>query len=75
VTDETASSYVPPTRIVQPPSSTVSAELVARANRLGLRLHAWTVNDRTEMDRLLDLGTHGIMTDDPGLLAEVLAER
>jgi glycerophosphoryl diester phosphodiesterase len=75
VSDETEPSYQPPTRIVQPPAATVTAEFVARANRLGLRLHAWTVNDRTEMERLLDLGTHGIMTDDPALLAEVLAAR
>jgi glycerophosphoryl diester phosphodiesterase len=60
---------------VQPPSNTVTAETVARADRLGLRLHAWTVNDRKEMERLLDIGTHGIMTDDPALLGEVLAER
>ncbi|MCC6897807.1 MAG: glycerophosphodiester phosphodiesterase [Polyangiaceae bacterium] len=75
VSDETESDYEPPTRIVQPPSHTVSAELMARANRLGLRIHAWTVNDREEMEALLDLGTHGIMTDDPALLAQVLAER
>jgi len=75
LTDETEASYQPPTTIVQPPSTTVTEELVARANRLGLRLHAWTVNEREEMERLLDLGTHGIMTDDPALLGEVLAER
>jgi len=27
------------------------------------------------MERLLDLGVHGIMTDDPALLADVLAHR
>ncbi len=40
-----------------------------------MRLHAWTVNDREEMERLLAMGTHGIMTDDPALLADVLAAR
>ncbi|MCC6668375.1 MAG: glycerophosphodiester phosphodiesterase [Polyangiaceae bacterium] len=75
VSDETEKDYEPPTRIVQPPSHAVSAEMMARANRLGLRIHTWTVNDREEMEALLDLGTHGIMTDDPALLAEVLAER
>jgi glycerophosphoryl diester phosphodiesterase len=71
---ETEGDYEPPTRIVQPPSNGVNAELVARANRLGLRLHAWTVNDKVEMEELLALGTHGIMTDDPALLGQVLAE-
>jgi len=75
VSDETEASYQPPTKIVQPPKNVVTAELVARANRLGLRLHAWTINERPEMEVLLDLGTHGIMTDDPALLAEVIAER
>lgn len=68
-------SYVAPTTIVQIPEGSVSAAVVARANRLGLRLHAWTVNDRATMQSLLDLGTHGIMTDDPALLADVLAGR
>jgi len=33
------------------------------------------VNDREAMERLLDLGVHGIMTDNPALLADVLAHR
>lgn len=69
---ETEGDYEPPTRIVQPPSNGVSAELVLRANRFDLRLHAWTVNDQSEMEELLALGTHGIMTDDPALLGQVL---
>ncbi len=75
VTDDTEQSYQAPTRIVQPPENAITAEFVARANRLGLRLHAWTVNDRPRMEELLELGTHGIMTDDPALLGEVIAER
>lgn len=75
VSDETEKDYQPPTRIVQPPSGAVNAEMMARAERLGLRIHAWTVNDQPEMEALLDLGVHGIMTDDPALLAQVLAER
>lgn len=66
-------SYVPPTTIVQIPAGSVDEALVARAARFGVRLHAWTVNDRAEMERLLDLGVHGIMTDDPAMLADVLA--
>lgn len=64
--------YVPPTTIAQLPASSIDAEVVARAARFGLRLHVWTVNDRAEMERLIGLGVHGIMTDDPALLAEVL---
>jgi glycerophosphoryl diester phosphodiesterase len=75
LTDESERDYQAPTRLVQPPASSVNAESVARAKRLGLRLHAWTVNDREEMERLLDLGTHGIMSDDPAKLGQVLSER
>jgi glycerophosphoryl diester phosphodiesterase len=73
LSSETEAGYEPPTRIVQAPSNGVSAELVQRANRFDLRLHVWTVNDQSEMQELLALGTHGIMTDDPALLAQVLA--
>ena len=46
-----------------------------RAHALGLQVHVWTINDRTEMTCLLDLGADGIMTDQTVLLRDVLAER
>ena len=68
-------TYVPPTLIAQIPQGSVTADVVTRAERFGVRLHAWTVNDRPTMQALLDLGVHGIMTDDPALLADVLGGR
>lgn len=65
-------SYVPPTTIAQLPAAVVDEAIVARAARLGVRLHVWTVNDRSSMQALLALGVHGVMTDDPALLADVL---
>ena len=35
----------------------------------------WTIDDAAEMDRLLDLGVGGIMTDRPHILKEVLQRR
>lgn len=68
-------TYVPPTTIAQLPHALVTPAVIERATRYGVRLHVWTVNERATMESLLDLGVHGIMTDDPALLADVLATR
>lgn len=53
----------------------VDARYLAAARRLGLQVHAWTVNDATEMNRLLDLGVDGIMTDRADVLRDLLVAR
>jgi glycerophosphoryl diester phosphodiesterase len=45
------------------------------AHSRGLPVHVWTVDDRAAMERLLDLGVDGIMTDRPAVLKELLADR
>ena len=62
-------------RCAQVPGKVASASFVRRAHALGLDVHVWTINDRAEMSRLLDLGADGIMTDDICSLREVLIER
>jgi glycerophosphoryl diester phosphodiesterase len=49
--------------------------LLATAHALGLPVHIWTVNDRHEMVRLLDLGVDGLVTDELGELRSVFQER
>src|SRR4051812_14403684 len=53
----------------------VDARFVAAAHRAGAPVHVWTVNERAEMSRLLDLGVDGIMTDRADVLRELLAGR
>lgn len=53
----------------------VDRRFVQAAHRRGLPVHVWTIDDRAEMQRLLDLGVDGIMTDRPAVLREVLEQR
>ena len=43
--------------------------------RLDLAVHVWTIDEPDEMDRLLELGVDGIMTDRPAVLRDVLERR
>ena len=48
---------------------------VTRAHRQGLAVDVWTVDDASDMHRLLDMGVDGIMTDSPSVLRSVLEAR
>jgi glycerophosphoryl diester phosphodiesterase len=49
--------------------------LVRAAHRCGLAVHIWTIDDAAEMERLLDMGVDGIMTDRLAVLRDVLQRR
>jgi glycerophosphoryl diester phosphodiesterase len=53
----------------------VDRRFLDTAHALGLQVHIWTVDDAATMERLLDLGADGIMTDRPSALKEVLVRR
>ncbi len=53
----------------------VTKGFIRAAHKRGLHVHVWTVDDAPEMERLIDLGVDGLMTDRPTLLRDVLMRR
>lgn len=49
-------------------------KLIRGANNRGMHVYYWTINEEETMKELIELGAHGIMTDDPRLLLNVLSE-
>lgn len=49
-------------------------KLIRGAEQRGMEVYYWTINDEETMRELIDLGAHGIMTDNPELLIEILRE-
>ncbi len=49
--------------------------LISAAHDRGIAVHVWTVNETAEMQRLLDLGVDGIISDLPTTLCAVLSDR
>jgi glycerophosphoryl diester phosphodiesterase len=59
----------------QVPGQIATRAFIRRAHEIGLDVHVWTLNTRAEIERALDLGADGVMTDDVVLLRDILAER
>ncbi|MFX1562679.1 MAG: glycerophosphodiester phosphodiesterase [Promethearchaeota archaeon] len=50
----------------------VTTELVEQCRKAKLLINPWTVDDESEMKRLIDLGVDNIITDFPNLLLKLL---
>ncbi len=50
----------------------VDKKLIRGAQRRGMQIHYWTVNDPETMGKLLELGADGIMTDYPDRLMKLI---
>ncbi|WP_374676592.1 glycerophosphodiester phosphodiesterase family protein [Arthrobacter sp. zg-Y1171] len=57
------------------PVTVVTPGFVRSCHRAGIQVHVWTVNDAPTMNRLLDLGVDGIVTDRSDILVDVLKDR
>lgn len=58
-----------------PTIDTVDASLAEDLRSHGIGLLVWTVNTKAGMERLLDIGVDGIITDHPAMAMALLADR
>jgi glycerophosphoryl diester phosphodiesterase len=70
-------SYTPVMQALQVPEQIggvqiVTQDFVESAHKLNLQIHVWTINETIDMQRLIDLGVDGIMTDYPDKLLELV---
>jgi glycerophosphoryl diester phosphodiesterase len=72
-----AASYSPPGQAVQVPETRAGLRIltngfVTSAQQRGMDVHAWTINEEADMQRMIDLGVNGIITDYPDRLLGLL---
>ncbi len=53
----------------------LNAALMDEARQLGLKVIVWTVNEPADIEKMLDLGVHGIISDRPDRVRTALAAR
>jgi len=74
------SAYSPSAQALQIPEAYRDNRIATRrfldaAHARNMRVHVWTVNDIESMQRLIELGVNGIMTDYPDRLLQTLKRR
>ena len=72
--------WTPPGALFQVPERfdgrlVVTPRFTRAAERSGIEVQVWTVNDPEQMHRLLDAGAHALLTDYPDRAVEVVAAR
>lgn len=67
-----AALQIPPVFAGQP---LITPELVRFAHRHDVHVHAWTINDADALNRMLDLGVDGIVSDFPARVAALIRAR
>ena len=65
-----------PGRVIWSPDfDGLTAAQIQEAHGLGFLVVPWTVNQRTDMAKLMDWKVDGLITDDPALLRDLMRER
>lgn len=62
-------------RLWSPHFNDLNQRLIERARAEGLRVIPWTVNETADMERLIDWGVDGLITDRPDRLRQVMQQR
>ncbi len=62
---------IPPKRSIL----NIGKSFMKSARNQNIKVHVWTINEEAEMQRLLEIGVDGIMTDDPILMQKVLSTK
>ncbi|CAN5243570.1 glycerophosphodiester phosphodiesterase [soil metagenome] len=70
-------SYSPPMQVLQIPEKVGSLQVVSKgfietARKLNLQVHVWTINQTDDMQRLIETGVDGIMTDYPDRMLDLI---
>jgi glycerophosphoryl diester phosphodiesterase len=70
-------AYTPAATAMQVPEynsglHVVTAGFIAAARARGMQVHVWTVNEEADMQRMVELGVDGIITDRPDRLVRLL---
>lgn len=66
-------THVP--NVYSPDYQLVDSELIKACHDLKMRIIPWTVNEKSEMEKLISLGVDGIITDYPNILIELMGEK
>jgi glycerophosphoryl diester phosphodiesterase len=75
--EESSRNYEPPGAAIQIPpvlgeKRLLTPRAIEAAHRIGVEVHAWTINEESEMRELLASGVDGIITDYPSRLLGLL---
>lgn len=53
----------------------VDSRFIRAAHDRGIAVHVWTINEREDMEELINLGVDGLFTDEPMILRDILLEK